>query len=264
MFEPIQQIYEQIPVFVLVLFRIGGIIAVGPLMGMPSVPSRVKLMLAMVLSMAVFPMINKVVWMPNTWMAVSMGVAGEVLIGITMGFVVSITFTGIQLGAEIVSQQMGLSMARMVDPSSGVSTTVLSQFYLLLATAIYVLINGHLILLKALIQTFETIPLLSGHDRQTVVDMMVAMLTEAFRLGIRLAGPALVAIFLATLAMGFISRTMPQLNILAAGFPVRIVLAMILVIASLGTVCLVLEDSLMMAFDRIGQVIVLVDNRIAN
>ncbi len=264
MFEPIRQIYEQIPVFVLVLFRIGGIITVGPLMGMPSIPSRVRLMLALVLSMAVFPMVDKIDWVPNSWAAITLGVGGEMLIGITMGFVVTLTFTGIQLGAEIVSQQMGLSMARMVDPMSGVSTTVLSQFYLLLATAIYVLINGHLILLRALIQTFETIPLLSGHDHHTVVNIMVEMLGAAFRLGIRLAGPALVAIFLATLAMGFISRTMPQLNILAAGFPVRILLAMVLVIASLGTVFYILEDSLMFAFEQIGQVIVLVDDRIAN
>jgi len=159
---------------------------------------------------------------------------------------------GLQIGAQTVSMQMGWAMARLIDPISEITTNLLSQFYLLLATLIYVLMNGHLILIRAVVDTFETIPLLAGRSHPAVVPTIASILTEAFALGIRVAGPALVAVFLATLALGFISRTMPQLNILAAGFPIRITLVLIMLVASLGMVGVLLQDGLLMVFREIG------------
>ena len=147
---------------------------------------------------------------------------------------------------------MGLSFARLVDPNSQVTTTVLSQFFMLLVTLIYVLMNGHVVLIGSLVQTFKTVPLMGATYGLPVLELMVAVLTGSFALGIRVAGPALAAVFLATLALGFISRTMPQLNILAAGFPLRITLAMALLVASLGAVGVLFADDLTAMFAVLG------------
>ncbi len=252
---PIQAIFERVPVFALVLFRIAGIMFFAPLLGSAAIPVKVRLMLALVLSVAVFPLVSPVVVPLNSYLVLAIAVGREMLIGITMGFVLLLLFTGVQIGAEMVSHQMGWAMARLFDPMTQIQTNLLSEFYLLLATLFYVLMNGHLILIKSLLETFNTIPLLSGGVGLTgIVNMLVTVLTEAFKLGIRMAGPALVAIFLATLAMGFVSRTMPQLNILAAGFPVRITLALVLLIASMGMVMSLFQNDLIWVFRIIGRI----------
>ncbi len=251
---PLQLIFDQAPLFMLVLFRIAGIMAVAPLLSASFIPVRIKFFLVLVLSMAVFPLVPRTVWVPAQWADLAWAVGTEMLIGITMGFALSLLFTGLEVGIEMVSHQMGLSMAQLIDPLSDITTNVLSQFYTLLATVIYVLINGHLVLIQSLVQTFQTVPLMGARVGDNVVAMLVSVLTGSYMLAIRVAGPALVAIFLATIALGFISRTMPQLNILAAGFSIRIFLAFIMMIASLAAVFLVFEDDLIVVLQKVGSI----------
>lgn len=253
--QAIQHIADNTELFMLVLFRMAGLFTVAPLLGSSSVPFKIRALLALVLSCAVFHLVPPPASVPNSLAAVIVGVAGELLIGIIMGFALSLLFVGIELGADLVGFQMGLGFARLVDPNTQIDTTVLSQLYVLVATLLYVLLNGHLALVKALVDTFQTIPLMAAggsHVDTTIIDLLVSSLTSAFILGVRIAAPALAAIFLATLTLGFISRTMPQLNILAAGFPIRICLAMALLIASFGVVGCLFEAGLVRFFDTIG------------
>jgi len=249
---PIQQLFDQAPVFALVLFRLGGLFALAPLLGSVTIPVKIKILFILILGFAVFPLVPQTSFVPSSFLHLAVSVGGELLIGITIGFALSLLFVGVQLGAEMISYQMGLGMARLIDPLSEVSTTALSQFYLLLATLLYVLMGGHLILIRQLAGSFQTIPLLSSFQSQPVIKMCLVVLREAFELGIRISGPAVVALFLASLAMGFISRTMPQLNILAAGFPVRTTLGLIMLIASLAMVGLLFQNSLALVFKRVG------------
>jgi len=249
----IQLIFERIGVFVLVLFRVGGLVTVGPLLGMTAIPVKIKIMLALVLAMAAFPLVSEAAFVPNSYVELAVAVGSEMLIGIAMGFVLTLMFLGVKMGAEMISQQMGLSMSRLIDPTSCISTTVMSQLFLLLATLLYVIMNGHLILIRALANTFRTIPLMAVWANRPIVDgYFVGILTASYQLGIRIAGPVLVAIFLVTLALGFVSRTMPQLNILAAGFPLRITLAFFMLITSVGMICALFQDSITMALEQIG------------
>jgi len=255
---PIQVIAEKAPIFVLVLFRLAGIMIFAPLLGAGTIPISIKVLIALVLSAAVFPQLDLSALSiqtlaPGSFITLAIGVAREMLIGLIMGFALLLMFVGVQVGAELVSQQMALSLAQISDPFSNSNTDILTKFYLMLATLIYVLMNGHLILIGTLVQTFDTIPLFSATFDQGMLSIMLSILSAAFMLGIRVAGPAVAAIFLATIALGFISRTMPQLNILAAGFPIRILLALILLITSLGTVCGLFQDSIVNVLSGLGQ-----------
>lgn len=252
MFTAIKIISEQTPLFILVLFRIGGVFAMAPLMGAMAIPFKVKALLVLLISMIVFPLVPPTPFEPGSLMELGIAVGGELVIGLSMGFIVTMVFVGIQFGAEMISYQMGFALARMIDPMTDISTTVLSQFYTLLATTIYVLMNGHLILIRSIAHTFKTIPIMAGVKHEVVLESLVKLLSESFQLGIRIAGPALVALFLSSLAMGFISRTMPQLNILAAGFPIRITLSLVLLVASLGMTMLLFQEELIRAFNEIG------------
>lgn len=233
----------------------------APMLGSASIPVRIRVLLALVLAFLVFPLVPPLATAPSSIMLLIIGVAGEMLIGITMGFILTLVFLGIKVGAEIIGQQMGLSMAQIVDPFSNITSNVLSQFYSLLATVIYLMIDGHLVLISTVVGTFRTVPLMGAVDAvsQTIspengaplLGFFCAALVGAFTLGVRIAGPALIAIFLATLALGFVSRTMPQLNILAAGFPIRITLAFVILVASIGTVVMVFKNTLS---DYLGEI----------
>ncbi|MBN2844318.1 MAG: flagellar biosynthetic protein FliR [Sedimentisphaerales bacterium] len=249
---PIEAIFERMPVFALVLFRVSGLAMFDPLLGLSSVPPMIRALFLFVVSLALWPLVPGLVYEPVGWVDMAIAVAAEMSIGITMGLILTFVTTGIKIGAELISQQMGLSMSDMVDPVSGESSTLLQEYYNLLLTAFYVLINGHLILIRTLADTFKQIPLASPLSTEPILTTLVNVLTVAFQAGIRLAGPALVAVFLATLALGLISRTMPQLNILAAGFPIRIVLTMFVMITSLGAGFYIFNEYIVFAFNEIG------------
>ncbi len=252
----IQQFVNLAPLFILVLFRIAALVAFAPLLGMQDIPVRVRIVMALVLTAAVWPMVRPVVWEPDSLVALAVGIGGEIMIGLAMGFILTLMFTGIRVGAEMVSQQIGFSMSEIVDPVSGSSSTLIAQFFILLTMLLYVLMNGHLVLIRSLVDTFSTVPLLSFQTNQTLLAVLLAVLTSAYQMGIRIAGPTLAAVFLATLALGFVSRTMPQLNILAAGFPIRILLSIVLLVASIGMIVGIFEESILYAFRQIGDLFI--------
>ncbi|MBN1846407.1 MAG: flagellar biosynthetic protein FliR [Sedimentisphaerales bacterium] len=252
MLETIQQLVQHAPVFILVLFRVAGLLVLAPVLGSARIPPTIRVLLAVILSAAIYPMVPAAAVVPASLAPLAMAIGSEMLIGITMGFCLYLMLTGVQIGADLVGYQMGLGMAHLVDPNTELDSTVLSEFYLLVATLIYVLMNGHIALVRSLADTFRTVPLMGGSIGLDVLDAMITVLTNAFVLGVRVAGPALTAIFLATLALGFISRTMPQLNILAAGFPIRITLGICLIVVSFGGIGILFEDSLVRVLQAIG------------
>lgn len=252
----IQHIIEHGPVFTLVLFRVAGLITMAPVLGSARIPVKIRVLFALVLSAAVYPMVPAVAAVPDTLPGLAIAVGAEMLIGISMGFALYLMLIGVQVGADLVSYQMGLGMAHLVDPNTELDSTVLSQLYLMVATLIYVLMNGHIVLIRSLVQTFDTVPLMGAGIGMDVLNLMVSILTNAFVLGIRVAGPALVAIYLATIALGFISRTMPQLNILAAGFPIRITLGLTLIITTFGAMGILFEDSIVFVLQEIGEIFI--------
>ena len=106
------------------------------------------------------------------------------------------------------------------------SSTVFATAYLLVFQTVFVLAGGHRALMKALLDTFEVIPLASFRADSRVVELLVVLLSSAFVLGLRLAAPVLTALFLTSLTLGFLSKTMPQMNILSVGFAVRTMMAL--------------------------------------
>lgn len=228
----------------------------APVLGSARIPVTIRVLFALVLSAAVYPMVPMSAVVPDSLAGLAVAIGTEMLIGITMGFALYLMLIGVQIGADLVSYQMGLGMAHLVDPNTELDSTVLSQLYLMVATLIYVLMNGHIVLIRSLVQTFDAVPLMGAHIGTDVLTLLVSILTNAFILGVRVAGPALVAIFLATIALGFISRTMPQLNILAAGFPIRITLGLSLIVISFGTIGILIEDNIVYVLESIGGIFI--------
>jgi flagellar biosynthetic protein FliR len=133
---------------------------------------------------------------------------------------------GAQVCGLMVGQQAALSLGQVFDPAQNDQSTVLGQLYMIVLIVLFLSVGGHREMMAALLDTFEVIPLLSFRFDDSFIVLMVEMLSAAFILGIRVAGPVLIALFLTGIALGFLSRTMPQFNILTVGFTLRILLSL--------------------------------------
>jgi flagellar biosynthetic protein FliR len=213
----------------------------GPLFGSPIVPGRVKVLLAFTLGAAVYPFLagNVLAGQPalelSLWTLLPV-IALELLIGLIIGFVASLPLIAVQIGGRTMGMQMGLGFARIVDPASGVQSDVLSQFFFMMAMAGFMLIGGLEAMVLAVLHSFEHVPLGRFAVDLDLIALLIGLLTSAFELALRVAAPLLALIFLESLAMGFVAKTVPQLNILSLGFPLRILAGLSLLVVGITVV----------------------------
>jgi len=215
-----------LPVYALVLFRVAGLMVAAPLLGSSVVPVRIRVALVAVISVALLPVMLPKAPLHLSLVDALLGVAGEAMIGLVMGLALSLLLVGTGLGGMVSGQQAGLAMGRVFNPMTNTSSTVFATAYALVFQTVFIIAGGHRALISALLDTFEVIPLASFRAGPPIVDLLEALLTGAFVLGLKLAAPVLIALFLATVTLGFLSKTMPQLNILSVGFGIRVMVAL--------------------------------------
>jgi flagellar biosynthetic protein FliR len=215
-----------LPAFALVLGRVAGLMLTAPLFGSEAVPLRVRVGIAFALSLIVFPLVSLRLPADLTFARAVGGSVGELMIGLTMGLALTLPFVGVQAAGMIMGQQAGIGLGEVFNPVMNTDSTVLEDIFFLIALMIFVMIGGHRELVRALLDTFEVLPMLSARENHGALDLLTGLLTSAYGLGLRLAAPVLLALLVSTLVMGFLSRTIPQLNILSVGFGVRAMIAL--------------------------------------
>lgn len=240
-----------LPVFVLVLGRVSGLMLTAPIFSSRSIPNRVKVTLTLAIAWVLYPVVAAGAPADISVFNAVGGMFGELLVGVTIGLAVAVVLAGVQIGGLIVGQQAGMALARVFDPTTNSSTNSVGQIYTIVVLTMFVIIGGHRAIVAALLDTFDVIPLMSFAFTDSLVLLLVEMITAAFILAIRLAGPALIALSLVTLAMGLLTRTMPQMNILSVGFNVRVLVMM----ASAGLAIVASQDVMLdMIMDAVDTV----------
>lgn len=222
-------------VFTLVLARIGALVMLAPIFGSQALPRRVKALLAVALSLLVTPAFISTSLPPveNT-LEYGRLLVNEAVVGLLLGLGTNILFSGVQVAGQVVSQLSGLSLAEVFNPGFDEDVSVFSQLFYFLALAVFVAVGGHRIVMEALLDTFTAAP--PGHISlgSNFVDVLVGVLTQSFVLGIRAAAPLMVALLMSNLVLGLISRTLPQINVIAVGFGLNALLTMGLLFLSIG------------------------------
>ncbi len=215
-----------LPTFALVMFRLGGLMATAPIFASRIVPVRVRIALTMTLSAMIFPFVRQQVPTEISLVTVVISGMGEVLIGLSIGLAVTVLLVGADIAGQMVAQQAGIALGQVFDPSRQDRTTVVGQLYGLTLLTVFLLAGGHRATMAALLDTYAVIPILSYSHDESVVLLLIEMFTAAFIFGLRLAAPVLIALFLSSITLGFLSRTMPQMNILSVGFTLRVMVAL--------------------------------------
>jgi flagellar biosynthetic protein FliR len=213
-------------------FRLAGCLMVAPVFGAGFVPPRVRIVLAGALAWLVVPLLPPAPDISPFSLAGVLVLAEQVLIGIAVGFVMQLVFDAVGLAGQLLANTMGLSFAFNVDPLRGASTAAIGQFYVVLMVLTFLTLDGHLALIRLLVEGFTTMPVgAQGFGADSVL-RVVAAGSLLFSGALSIALPGLTALLVANIGFGLISRAAPTLNIFAVGFPVTIVFG--LVVLQLG------------------------------
>lgn len=202
--------------------RMLALVSTAPVLGEPSVPRQVKVALAALLALLLAPTLGPMPAVPVMSVAGGWILAQQVLIGSAMGFAMRMVFTAVQAAGEYISLQMGLSFATFFDPGSGGSTTVLSRLLHMLALLIFLALDGHLLLIATLAESFHTLPIADAPWSAQGWLRLVTGARDIFASGLMLALPLVTALLTLNLAMGILNRSAPQFSIFAVGFPLTL------------------------------------------
>lgn len=203
-------------------FRVLGLFTAAPVLSMRVVPRRVRISLALLIVIAAEPSLPAMPTVPLNSSDALMVIAQQVLIGLTMGFAARVVFAGIEYAGEIIGLQMGLNFAAFFDPMSGGQATAISRFYGTTAAWLFVVMNGHLLLTAALIDSFTAFPVSAQPLAWLSTVQPQTWGTELFKLGLWVAMPVLAMLALTNLVMGLVARVAPQMNIFSIGFPITV------------------------------------------
>ncbi|WP_300751524.1 flagellar biosynthetic protein FliR [Janthinobacterium sp.] len=220
------------------LSRILGLLAAAPLFGNAAVPISVKVSLGALLAMIIAPTVPALPATDPMSLAGLLILTQEMLVGLAMGFTVRIVFSSIEMAGEISSLTMGLGFASFFDPQTKGRSSAISQFLVMLATLMFLTINGHLILLAALAESFVSLPISASPISGGGFQQLALWGGEIFRTGLQIALPVVAALLLTNVALGILTRAAPQLNIFGIGFPVTLgvgLLAISMVLPYLST-----------------------------
>jgi len=244
-----------LPGMALVLFRVMGLFLSAPIFSSTAIPRRAKVGFAFVATLMTYPLVQPTLPSDLTMSQALVGVVSEMMIGLAIGFGLSLIFVATQLGALMIAQQGGLALGQIFNPALNSQTTPLGQLLFLVLTGIFLGMNGHVAVVRSLLESFSFVPPLAFRVTPSVVELITGMVTSSFVTAIRLAGPALTALFLVTLSMGFISRTVPQLNILAVGFSIRSTMALLMTAVSLTVMQDLLVDGVVETMDAVNAIL---------
>jgi len=229
------QISTWVATFMLPLFRIGAVLMTMPIFGTTLVPRRVRAYFALAITVVVVPGLPPMPEVHALDLSALLMIAEQVIIGALLGFSLQLFFQAFVVAGQIISIQMGMGFASMVDPTNGVSAAVIGQFLTMLVTLLFLGMNGHLVVFEVLTESFTTLPVGSG--------MLVNHFWElAGKLGwvlgaaMLLVLPAITALLVVNIAFGIMTRAAPQLNIFSIGFPLTLVLGMVIFWVTLGDI----------------------------
>jgi flagellar biosynthetic protein FliR len=218
-------------------FRITAMIMVAPIFSSNFVSARARLLIALAASMVIIPTIPSE--MPQVAPLSASGlliIAHQILIGACMGFMLQLLFNAFIVAGQIVAMQMGLGFASMVDPQNGVMVPVISQLYLIMVTLLFVTIDGHLIMIQVINESFTTMPVAANGLIANDFRDVVAQASWMYAAGVIIALPAIGSLMMVNLSFGILSRAAPQISPFTIGFPMTIITGFVIIMVTLPLV----------------------------
>lgn len=217
----------QFHIFLLVLLRVSALLIVAPIFGHRNYLARAKVGLAVMVSLVIFPLVaDQGLAVPEGIFPYAFMMIREVIMGLVLGFAVLLMFVGIQFAGQLAGLQMGFGIVNVIDPQSSEQVSIIGQFLNILAILIMLSVDGHHMILRGLASSFDAVPLGQVAIKAPMMSKLIALTSQVFVIAIKISAPILIALFMVSVALGVLARTVPQMNVFIVGFPVQIAVGM--------------------------------------
>jgi flagellar biosynthesis protein FliR len=237
------------------MLRVGGFVLAAPIASETAIPRLVKIVMSLSLAFLMAPLVQVPAALSIFSGAGLLAALQEVLIGVAIGMVVQLTFEALIFAGQTISLTMGLGFATLVDPQHGANTTVLGQLFMIIGMLTYLAINGHLVLLGTLAESFQTLPIGAAHIGKNFLVSVVLWGARVFESGLLIALPAVIALVIVNLALGVVTRAAPQLNLFGIGFTITLLCGFFVLIVGLDGIMTGISGLINSALTAAGELI---------
>lgn len=220
--------------FLLVFVRMTALFVISPIFGRQNLPTPFKVGFSLFLSIILLNTLGvaNVNYYDNIFYYTLL-VGKEFLIGIILGYISYLIFSAIYLAGQIIDTQMGFGIVSVLDPISNIQIPISANFYYLITTLFFLILDGHHMLIRALFKSFEVIPIGTMQLNPLMIEHFTNLMTTTFIIGIKVAAPVVMAILVTDIVLGILSKSMPQMNIFMVGMPLKIVIGLLIVVLTI-------------------------------
>ncbi len=252
---PVDELLAWLQTALLVLARIASMLMLAPVFGERGVPQTVRLMLVLPLTVLILPLVPVAEALRMFSAGWVWAMAQQVLIGISMGLTLRLVFESFALAGELIANSMGLGFAQLADPVRGVSTPIVGEFLIIVASLLFVATGAHLTLIEGLADSFRDRPVAQTALDWASLRLMLDWAGSLFAGGVQLALPVLAAMLAVNLAIGVLGRSAPTINLMAVGFPLTLVLGLLMLRWLLPSLAGLLSDWLDAAWPMLSRLV---------
>lgn len=240
--------------FMLPLARILALVSSAPFLNNPGISRRIRFAAGLAIGIAVLPALPNIRPFPaDSWFALG-ALAQEILIGLAIGFSMRVFFAAVDLAGEMVGLQMGLSFAVFFNPQTGGQSSAIASFLTLMTTLIFIVLNGHLLLIQTVVYSFQWLPVAHATNPDGFA-LITRSAVSVFALGVLMTLPMIITLLVTNIALGVLTRAAPQLNIFAVGFPVTLTIGYVVLGYGLQFFAPVLDQLFRYGFESIDLVL---------
>lgn len=232
-----------LPIFLLIFCRVTAFFVISPIFSYSSVPTIFKIALGFFISLITFTVLGDIQPVIAVDGLYVIAIMREVLIGLMLGYIVYVFFAAVHTSGGIIDLQMGFAMANVLDPQTGATVAITGNFKYMILMLVFLMMNGHHLLITGLMESFKFLPLDNNWYSKMADGSLIQLVIEAFTkslvLGLQIATPVMVAIFITDIGLGFLAKTAPQFNVFVIGFAIKIavgLLIMFIILPRMGNV----------------------------
>jgi flagellar biosynthetic protein FliR len=235
--------------FILVFVRMTGLFVIAPIFGRGNVPPYFKIGFSLFTSLI---LINTVAVTAPDYGSIygyALLIMKEFLVGLTIGFVAYLAFTAIYIAGEIIDMQIGFGIVNVLDPVNNIQVPITSNLYFIISMLVFIAMNGHHVLIKALFDSYTTVPLGTAVFNPAFENSLINIFANVFFIGFKIAAPVVAAVLITNITLGTISRMVPQISVFVIGMPLTIFIGIVIMMVTIPMFIYVL-DSLFKLMDN--------------
>jgi flagellar biosynthetic protein FliR len=225
-----------------IFFRVAAVLFFAPFFGSQQVPARLKIVLALVFSVALYPLVPAgALSRPAGLFELVVVVFTELTIGLAIAYAVQLIFAAVQLAGTVVDFQMGFGVVNVIDPQTQSQVSITAQFHNIIAVLFFLALNGHHVLIGALVDSFELINPHRIDFSSLTPEFILQVFSATFIVAVKIAAPVMAVLFFLSVGLGLVARTVPQMNVFIVGFPLQIGVGLVMIGLSMPFFSMILK-----------------------